>query len=120
MSTDRHVETLRAEWNGIGIRITWEPSWLNLGDCLGHDDMGHPRVHGTAPEKAPLPITETAMKPPALPSGRLRMPPTGSSPSLERAHFSLYQYFPAVFSAASIVASGSSSDNGASSSGTAP
>ena len=61
MSTDRHIETYSAEWNSIGLQITWEPSWLNLGDCLGHD-MGHLQVESIAPEKAPLPITETGYR----------------------------------------------------------
>lgn len=69
MSTDRHIETFRAEWNGIGIQITWEPSWLNLGDCLGHD-MGHLQIESTAPDKAALPITETGYRSPRGPNSQ--------------------------------------------------
>ena len=40
MKANRHIETFQAEWNSIAIEITWESSWLSLGECLGHD-MGH-------------------------------------------------------------------------------
>lgn len=61
MKADRHIETFHAEWNGIAIEITWEPSWLSLGECLGHD-MGHLEIRSVAAEKTPLPITETGYR----------------------------------------------------------
>ena len=30
MSKERNIETFTADWNGIGVQITWEPSWLSL------------------------------------------------------------------------------------------
>jgi len=88
MSTERHIETFSAEWNGLAIQITWEPSWLNLGDCLGHD-MGHLQVESTAPEKAPLPIAEIGYartSPRRRPSHRSAAPsPTSSHGSTRKA-----------------------------------
>ena len=86
MSKDRHIETFHTEWNSIGIQITWEPSWLNLGDCLGHD-MGHLQVESTAPERTPLPITETGHRShftARKPSHRSAAPSPSSSPGSTR------------------------------------
>lgn len=59
MSTDR--QTFHAEWNGIGIQITWEPSWLNLSHRLGYD-TAHLKIESILPKRVPLPITETGFR----------------------------------------------------------
>ena len=58
---DRHIETFEADWNGIALRISWEPSWLNLGERLGYD-TAHLQIEATRPERAALPITETGYR----------------------------------------------------------
>jgi hypothetical protein len=60
MSKERHIETFNADWNGIGIQITWEPSWLSL-ETLGYD-TAHLQVESILPERVPLPITETGYR----------------------------------------------------------
>ena len=56
----RHIETFRIVWNGIAIEIRWEPNWLNLA-VKGYD-TAHLQVESIAPERAPLPITETGYR----------------------------------------------------------
>ena len=56
---DRHIETFRTEWNGIAIEIRWEPNWLNINAGV---DMAHLEIETIAPERAPLPITETGYR----------------------------------------------------------
>lgn len=60
MTKERHIETFHADWNGIGIQITWEPSWLSL-DSLGYDSA-HLQVESILPERVQLPITETGYR----------------------------------------------------------
>jgi len=45
------------EWNGILIRITYDPDWMN-GSKDGVS-MAHLQIKSLKPEYAPLPITET-------------------------------------------------------------
>jgi hypothetical protein len=54
---NRHIETFRIVWNGIVLKIRWEPRWLNL-TSFGHD-TAHLEIKSITPERAPLPITET-------------------------------------------------------------
>jgi len=60
MSKERNIETFTADWNGIGVQITWEPSWLSL-DTLRYD-TAHLQVESILPERVPLPITETGYR----------------------------------------------------------
>jgi len=60
MSKERNIETFTADWNGIGVQITWEPSWLSL-DSLGYD-TAHLQVESNRPERVQLPITETGYR----------------------------------------------------------
>ena len=60
MSKERNIETFTADWNGIGVQITWEPSWLSL-ETLGYD-TAHLQVESILPERVPLPITETGYR----------------------------------------------------------
>lgn len=57
---NRHIETFRMDWNGISIDIRWEPNWLNLTSSGW--DTGHLEIESIAPERAPLPITETGYR----------------------------------------------------------
>ena len=54
---NRHIETIDAEWQGIHLRISWEPQWLRTGEELGWD-TAHLQVEAINPERAMLPITE--------------------------------------------------------------
>lgn len=55
----RYIETFRTEWNGIVLEIRWEPNWLNINTGV---DMAHLEIETIAPERAPLPITETGYR----------------------------------------------------------
>ena len=55
---NRNIETFEADWQGIALRISWEPSWLNLGESLGYD-TAHLQIEAGGPERVALPITET-------------------------------------------------------------
>jgi hypothetical protein len=57
---NRNIETFRTNWNGIEIEIRWEPNWLNLTSC-GYD-TAHLEIETIAPERAPLPITDTGYR----------------------------------------------------------
>ena len=48
----------RTDWNGITVEISYEPQWLNMTDLAG-EAMAHLAIRSVAPERAPLPITET-------------------------------------------------------------
>ena len=62
MNTEnRHIETFEADWHGIALRISWEPSWLNMGERLGYD-TAHLQIEATRPDHAALPITETGYR----------------------------------------------------------
>ena len=56
----RHIEIFRMVWSGVSIEIRWEPNWLNLTSS-GHD-TAHLEIESIAPERAPLPITETGYR----------------------------------------------------------
>ena len=53
---NRHIETFRTQWSGITIEIRWEPNWLNLSSG---SDRAHLEIEAVAPERAPLPISES-------------------------------------------------------------
>lgn len=57
---DRNIETFALTWHGIEITISWEANWLNMNG-RGYD-TAHLQVEATAPERAPLPITETGYR----------------------------------------------------------
>lgn len=56
---DRHIETFRTVWNGIAIEIRYEPHWLGMD--IGYDNA-HLEIVSIAPERGPLPITETGYR----------------------------------------------------------
>lgn len=55
----RRIETFRIVWSGVSIEIRWEPNWLNINAGI---DAGHLEIESVAPERAPLPITETGYR----------------------------------------------------------
>ena len=55
----RLIETFRVEWSDISIEIRYEPNWLNLD--IGYD-TAHLAIVSIAPDRAPLPITETGYR----------------------------------------------------------
>lgn len=57
----RHYEHHETVWNGEKIAISYEPRWLSLDDDYGLD-TAHLEIEAIAPERAPLPITETGYR----------------------------------------------------------
>jgi len=57
----RHYEHHEIVWHGVTISINYEPRWLNLSDDYGLD-TAHLEIEAIAPERAPLPITETGYR----------------------------------------------------------
>lgn len=55
----RHIITEALVWEGVTLSITYEPSWLAISEDYG---PAHLAVHVVAPERAPLPITETGYR----------------------------------------------------------
>lgn len=53
---NRDIQTFTAYWSGIALRIAFEPNWLG-GNITAHLD-----IHSVAPDRAPLPITETGYR----------------------------------------------------------
>lgn len=60
-TSTRHYEHHETVWNGVKISISYEPRWLNLADDYGLD-TAHLEIEAIAPERAPLPITETGYR----------------------------------------------------------
>lgn len=54
------IFTQRMDWNGISLEVSWEPSWLFLPES--RYAVGHLQVRSIAPERAPLPVTETGYR----------------------------------------------------------
>lgn len=57
----RHYEHHEIVWNGIKLAVSYEPRWLSLADDYGLD-TAHIEIEAIAPERAPLPITETGYR----------------------------------------------------------
>ena len=64
--TQREVYSHRIDWNGITVEVTHEPNWLNTSD-VGYA-TAHIQLCGVAPERAPLPMTETGYRSHFLPA----------------------------------------------------
>jgi hypothetical protein len=54
------VETF--DWRGIAISVSYEPDWLGRGTRGALYPVAHLQISSRAPEKAPLPITETGYR----------------------------------------------------------
>lgn len=55
-----HIIKQRIDWNGITVEVSWEPSWLSWP--AGRYSVGHLQLCSLAPERAPLPVTETGYR----------------------------------------------------------
>lgn len=55
---NRSIFTQRMDWHGITVEVSWEPAWLGSEDYR----TGHLQVRSVAPERAPLPMTETGYR----------------------------------------------------------
>lgn len=62
MSPTRTRITTVIEWQGITIEIVYEPNWLNLSREDSDLTSAHLDIRSIAPERAPLPITETGYR----------------------------------------------------------
>jgi hypothetical protein len=56
------VVTETSVWRGITISVSFDPDWLQLGEHDPHYGVSHLTINVIAPEKAPLPITETGYR----------------------------------------------------------
>jgi hypothetical protein len=50
-----HIFTKHIDWNGITLGVSWEPDWLRCA-------VGHLQITSIAPERAPLPVSETGYR----------------------------------------------------------
>jgi hypothetical protein len=57
MKTDYEREEII--WDGVTIEIGWAPEYFSIGNGK---TMGHLEVRSIAPEREPLPITETGYR----------------------------------------------------------
>jgi len=58
-----YAETSTIDWQGLGIKVRYEPYWLSNPDD-GDDgyDIAHLEIEAVRPERAVLPITETGYR----------------------------------------------------------
>ncbi|MGE0853599.1 MAG: hypothetical protein AB7O44_28965 [Hyphomicrobiaceae bacterium] len=54
------IFTQRMDWHGITIEVSWEPAWLSRPEDAYN--VGHLQITSVAPERAPLPLTETGYR----------------------------------------------------------
>lgn len=62
MSPTRTQVVACFDWQGITIEVVYEPNWLNLANRHGSLPSAHLDIRSIAPERAPLPITETGYR----------------------------------------------------------
>lgn len=60
MDDNHPIETFTLDWRGIAIEINYEANWLDRAD-EGYD-TAHLQIETIAPERAPLPVTETGYR----------------------------------------------------------
>jgi len=58
----RDVAVSQIDWRGHTIRITYEADWLGMNARRGHYSTAHLQIETLAPERAPLPMTETGYR----------------------------------------------------------
>jgi len=56
----RNIETYDLNWNGIQLKISYEPNWLNCSDVSYK--TAHFQLESVSPAKEPLPMTETGYR----------------------------------------------------------
>lgn len=66
--TDRHIIEETFDWQGITLSVTFEPDWLGSSETPDFA-IAHLAVRSIAPERAPLPFTETGYRSYFLPQG---------------------------------------------------
>lgn len=66
---NRRIITTLIEWRGIQTRVSFEPDWLNTGRENRAFATAHLQIESVAPERAPLPITETGYRSHFIPCG---------------------------------------------------
>ncbi len=61
METQRTIQIETLQWEGITIEVSYEAEWLGFrrGSAMA---MAHLQVRSVAPQRAPLPITETGYR----------------------------------------------------------
>jgi hypothetical protein len=62
MSPARTIIVTTFDWQGITVEVTYEPNWLNVSNPDCDLPYAHLEIRTVAPERAPLPITETGYK----------------------------------------------------------
>ena len=50
------------EWNGIRIEVRYCPNWLDFYEGLYGHKLAHLEIESIAPERTPLPVTETGYR----------------------------------------------------------
>jgi hypothetical protein len=61
MENQRTIQIETLVWEGITIEVSYEPEWLGFRRG-GELAVAHLQVRSVAPERAPLPITETGYR----------------------------------------------------------
>ena len=56
---NRHIQIAIIDWQGISVKVSYEPEWLNIG---GQHRIAHLQLCSVSPERAALPVTETGYR----------------------------------------------------------
>ncbi|MBI1262751.1 MAG: hypothetical protein GC184_13615 [Rhizobiales bacterium] len=59
MTKQCHIIIETIDWQGIALSVAYEPNWLSME---GEYTVAHLQIEAVAPERAPLPITETGYR----------------------------------------------------------
>jgi hypothetical protein len=62
MSPARTQVAASFDWQGITIEVVYEPNWLGIATPTSELPSAHLDIRSVAPERAPLPITETGYR----------------------------------------------------------
>lgn len=62
MSSTRTIIAATFDWQGITVEISYEPNWMNVSNPDCDLPYAHLEIRTVAPERVPLPITETGYK----------------------------------------------------------
>lgn len=58
----RNVTVTTILWRGVTIQISYEPDWLGMSTHDNWRNVAHLQIEAIAPERAPLPMTETGYR----------------------------------------------------------